>query len=95
MNFDPTDEQRRWRDLARHFAQEEIRPRAAELDREQKFPYDIVSDMARLGLLGLIPTTEAAVARYLDDSQAAGMDAATRARGVLTVLLASPDYNLR
>ena len=53
MNFDPTDEQRRWRDLARDFAQAEIRPRAADLDREQRFPYDIVSDMARLGLLGL------------------------------------------
>jgi short/branched chain acyl-CoA dehydrogenase len=53
MNFDPTDEQRRWRDLARDFAQREIRPRAAELDREKKFPYDIVADMAGLGLLGL------------------------------------------
>jgi butyryl-CoA dehydrogenase len=53
MNFDPTEEQRRWRDLARDFAQHEIRPRAAELDREQKFPYDIIADMADLGLLGL------------------------------------------
>ncbi len=53
MNFDPTDEQRRWRDLARDFAQGEIRPHAAELDREQKFPYDIVAEMARLGLMGL------------------------------------------
>ena len=53
MNFDPTDEQRRWRDLAREFARGEIRPRAAELDREQKFPYDIVADMAGLGLMGL------------------------------------------
>ena len=53
MNFDPTDEQRRWRDVARAFAQGEIRPRAAELDREQKFPYDIVADMARLGLMGI------------------------------------------
>jgi short/branched chain acyl-CoA dehydrogenase len=53
MNFDPTDEQRRWRDLARDFAQNDIRPRAAELDREQKFPYDIIADMANLGLLGL------------------------------------------
>lgn len=53
MNFDLTDEQRRWRDLARDFAQSEIRPRAAQLDREQKFPYDIVSEMARLGFMGL------------------------------------------
>ncbi|HET7480723.1 MAG TPA: acyl-CoA dehydrogenase family protein [Rubrobacteraceae bacterium] len=53
MNFDLTDEQRRWRDLARDFAQGEIQPRAAQLDKEQKFPYDLVSEMARLGLMGL------------------------------------------
>ena len=34
MNFDPTDEQRRWRDLARDFAQSTIRPRAEQLDRD-------------------------------------------------------------
>src|SRR5918997_2589521 len=53
MNFDPTEPQRRWRDLAHEYAQAEIRPRAAQLDREQRFPYDIVAEMARLGLMGL------------------------------------------
>src|SRR5215216_4255091 len=53
MNFDPTNEQRQWRDLARDFAQREIRPQAADLDRNQKFPYDIVAEMASLGLMGL------------------------------------------
>jgi len=53
MNFDPTGDQRRWRDLAREYAQGEVRPRAAQLDREQKFPYDIVAEMASLGLMGL------------------------------------------
>src|ERR671915_1320261 len=53
VNFDPTEEQRQWRDLARDFAQGEIRPRAADLDREQTFPYGIVADMASLGLMGL------------------------------------------
>src|SRR3712207_8702356 len=53
MNFDPTEGQLRWRDLARDFARSEIAPRAAELDREQRFPYDIVAEMARLGLMGL------------------------------------------
>ena len=53
MNFDPTEEQLRWRDLARDFARAEIEPRAAELDREQRFPYDIIAEMARLGLMGL------------------------------------------
>jgi short-chain 2-methylacyl-CoA dehydrogenase len=53
MNFDLTDEQRRWRDLARDFAQGEIRPRASQLDKEQKFPYDIVAEMTELGLMGM------------------------------------------
>ena len=53
MNFDPTDEQKRWRDLARDYAQGEIRPRAARLDKEQKFPYGIVAEMAQLGLMGM------------------------------------------
>ena len=53
MNFDLTEEQKRWRDLARDYAQGEIRPRAAQLDREQTFPYDIVVEMARLGFMGL------------------------------------------
>jgi butyryl-CoA dehydrogenase len=53
MNFDLTGEQRRWRDLARDYAQGEIRPRAAQLDKEQKFPYDIAARMAELGLMGM------------------------------------------
>jgi len=53
MNFDLTRGQRRWRDLAHEYAQEEIKPRAARLDKEQRFPYDIVAEMARLGLMGM------------------------------------------
>jgi len=53
MNLDFTAEQLRWRDLAREFAREEVAPQAARLDREQRFPYDIVARMADLGLMGL------------------------------------------
>jgi short/branched chain acyl-CoA dehydrogenase len=53
MNFDLTDEQRRWRDLAHEYAQGEIRPRAAQLDKEQKFPYDIVAKMIDVGFMGM------------------------------------------
>src|ERR687896_1466568 len=53
MNFDPTEPQRRWRDLAHEYAQAEIRPHAAQLDREQKFPYDLIAEMVHLGLMGL------------------------------------------
>ena len=53
MNFDPTQEQKQWRNLAYEYAREEIKPRAARLDKEQTFPYDIVAEMARLGLMGM------------------------------------------
>ncbi len=53
MNFDLTVEQQRWQDLAREYAQEEIRPRATQLDKEQAFPYDIVARMTDLGLMGM------------------------------------------
>jgi uncharacterized protein (DUF1800 family) len=51
--------------------------------------------MHRLGLLSLLPSTEAAIDRYLDASTAAKTDAGVRTRGVLTLLVASPDFNLR
>jgi len=53
MNFDLTGEHKRWRDLAREFARGEIRPHAERLDREQRFPYDLIAEMSRLGLMGL------------------------------------------
>jgi butyryl-CoA dehydrogenase len=53
MNFDLTDDQRRWRDLAHEYAQGEIRPRATQLDKEQKFPYDIVAKMIDVGFMGM------------------------------------------
>ncbi|HEX6381623.1 MAG TPA: DUF1800 domain-containing protein [Acidimicrobiia bacterium] len=51
--------------------------------------------MHRLGLLSLLPSTQAAIDRYLEASTAAKTDPGVRARGVLTLLLASPDFNLR
>jgi acyl-CoA dehydrogenase len=46
-----TEEQRRLRELARDFAQREIAPVAAELDREQRFSQEIVDKYFRIGLL--------------------------------------------
>ena len=53
MNFDLTDEQQAIRSLAREFAQEEVRPVAEELDREKRFPYEIVAQLGELGLMGI------------------------------------------
>jgi short-chain 2-methylacyl-CoA dehydrogenase len=53
VDFDLTDEQRRWRDTAREYAQEVIRPQVEHLDREAIFPYDIMAGLAELGLVGV------------------------------------------
>ncbi|MBV8725077.1 MAG: acyl-CoA dehydrogenase family protein [Candidatus Eremiobacteraeota bacterium] len=53
MNFDLTDEQKAIASLAREFAQEEVRPRAEAMDREERFPYELVEKMAALGFMGL------------------------------------------
>jgi len=48
-----TDEQLMVRDMVRNFAEEQIRPGAAERDRTEEFPADIFSQMGELGLLGM------------------------------------------
>jgi alkylation response protein AidB-like acyl-CoA dehydrogenase len=53
MNFDLTDEQRMLRDMVRNFAEKEIRPRAAEIDQTDEFPWDLWKRMAELGILGM------------------------------------------
>jgi butyryl-CoA dehydrogenase len=53
MDFELSDEQRAVRDLCRDFAKEVVAPAAEELDREHRFPYDIVRQMGEMGLFGL------------------------------------------
>jgi len=53
VNFDLTDEQAAIRRLARDFAEGEVRPVAEALDREKRFPYELVEQMGRLGLMGI------------------------------------------
>jgi len=53
VNFDLSDEQKQIRDLCHEFADEVVAPAAAELDREQRFGYDVVRRMGELGLFGL------------------------------------------
>jgi len=53
VDFDLTPEQELIRDTVRTFARERVAPVAAELDLEARFPYDLVADMAELGLMGI------------------------------------------
>jgi short/branched chain acyl-CoA dehydrogenase len=53
VDFDLTPEQQDIRRLVRDFAQQEVRPVAEELDREKRFPYEIVEQLGKLGLMGI------------------------------------------
>ena len=53
MRFDLTEEQRMIRDMTHRFADEKLKPIAAELDRTHRFPTEIVKELGELGLLGV------------------------------------------
>jgi short/branched chain acyl-CoA dehydrogenase len=53
MNFDLEPEHELLRDTVRQFALEKVAPVAEELDREKRFPYDLVEQLAELGLMGM------------------------------------------
>jgi short-chain 2-methylacyl-CoA dehydrogenase len=53
LGFDLGDEHLLLRDTVRQFALEKVAPVAEELDREKRFPYDLVAEMAELGLMGM------------------------------------------
>jgi alkylation response protein AidB-like acyl-CoA dehydrogenase len=57
LNLDLSEEHELVRRTVRELAQERIAPVAEELDREHRFPYDIVAELAELGLMG-IPVPE-------------------------------------
>jgi short-chain 2-methylacyl-CoA dehydrogenase len=53
MNFDHSPEHELIRSTVRDFAEAKVAPVAAELDREHRFPYELVTEMAELGLMGM------------------------------------------
>ncbi|TMK69315.1 MAG: acyl-CoA dehydrogenase [Actinobacteria bacterium] len=53
MNFDLAKEHELVRDTVRSFATDKVAPVADELDREERFPYEIVAELAELGLMGM------------------------------------------
>ena len=53
MDLDLTADQELVRQTVRDFAENRIAPVAEELDRESRFPYDLVAELAELGIMGM------------------------------------------
>ncbi len=54
MKLELTDEQQMVQALARDFAEQEVKPIAAECDRDARFPHATVKRMGELGLMGIV-----------------------------------------
>jgi len=65
VNLDLSDEQRLIRETAREFAEREIKPRARDNDRKERFDLDLVARIAGMGYLGA-PVAEPYGGRGLD-----------------------------
>ncbi|MSQ15733.1 MAG: acyl-CoA dehydrogenase family protein, partial [Dehalococcoidia bacterium] len=53
VDFPLTVEQSKLQSIATRIAQEHLRPRAAEIDHEARFPVENIQEVGRAGLLGL------------------------------------------
>jgi alkylation response protein AidB-like acyl-CoA dehydrogenase len=54
MNFDFTEDQNRIREAVAEFAASEIAPQVAALEREERFPREILEGLADMGVLGMM-----------------------------------------
>ncbi|RBI63822.1 acyl-CoA dehydrogenase [halophilic archaeon] len=52
MDFGLTEEQQAIRDEVRRFAENEVEPIAKEYDQEEKYPWEIIDEAAKMGLTG-------------------------------------------
>jgi len=53
MDFSRSAEHSQIADMVAEFVDEEVKPRAAEIDEEDEFPWDLVEEMSELGLMGM------------------------------------------
>jgi len=51
MDFDYTEEQKRIKETVKRFADQQVAPRAVEIDEQDEFPWDLHGQMAGMGLI--------------------------------------------
>jgi short/branched chain acyl-CoA dehydrogenase len=89
LNFDLDQEHELVRSTVREFAQQRVAPVADELDRESRFPYALVGELAELGLMGMTIPEEYGGAGADTVSYAIAVEELTRVDSSVAITLAA------
>jgi alkylation response protein AidB-like acyl-CoA dehydrogenase len=89
MDFALSEEQRQIRDTVASFVDDEVVPRAAEIDETDEFPADLIDEMAELGLMGMPFPVEYEGAGLDYHSYAIGLAEISRGSGGLGTVVAA------
>jgi alkylation response protein AidB-like acyl-CoA dehydrogenase len=89
LNFELTSEQQLVRDTVREFAKSRIAPVAADLDREHRFPYELVAELAELGVMGMTVPEEYGGAGADTVSYAVAVEELTRIDSSVAITVAA------
>jgi acyl-CoA dehydrogenase len=90
VSFALTDEQKALRELAREFAEKEIRPRAAEYDEHSTHPADVIAKAHKLGLVNAhIPAEYGGLELSVFDGMLIGEELAWGCSGMATSIVAN------
>jgi len=87
VDFSPTEDQLAVQKTAREFAQAEVLPKAAEIDREHRHPTELVKRMAELGFLGMAVPDEHGGAGLDNVSYVLAMEEIARACASTAVIM--------
>jgi short-chain 2-methylacyl-CoA dehydrogenase len=89
VDLDLSHEHELVRDTVREFAGEKVAPVAEELDREHRFPYDLVAELAELGLMGMTVPEEYGGAGADTVSYAIAIEELTRVDSSVAITVAA------
>ena len=88
MRLELTAAQEAFRDAVRQFANQDVRPRAAQIDADDQFPRDLVRKAGARGLMGVTIPVDAGGAGRDYVSYALAIEAIAAASATLAVILA-------
>jgi short/branched chain acyl-CoA dehydrogenase len=89
LNFDLDQEHELVRSTVREFARERVAPAAEKLDREGRFPYELVAELGELGLMGMTIPEEFGGAGADTVSYAIAVEELTRVDSSVAITLAA------